>query len=474
MTDPNAAIAQALTALTQILTAMQAAAAAAPVLVPPAPHVPTLDPFTAATPFDLSTRAGSHAYTTACSALEDKWDGTIAKFPAFLIALRVRGSEANWGAPAPQGILLYAVNGVDRNLFSDHFAIPIANLEAARAARVDDRAIQNARALFKCLKNSIEGDLHAALFHQDGNIPAHEDGPTFFKLLTSFTMAASLQLSMMSFQQILEFDPAEHSFNVPTINTKMNHLFVLATTRERSLTQEERIQHVLTAYARIKQPELWAQWVRNQVDAFEDGLLTNCQAFMNAASLKFTKISTSSSGFKGSSSTIQEDIVAMVAATKRKKTASTDSNNAPRKTSGEDKKQPPFVKHFKSGTGDSATVFKVGDQKDWNDTTWYYCDCPTHRDRIKWHTHTAEKCRTRKKWIEDGGSRTPPPVAQIATDSETATTLTSPTGTSSTGTTSSSGPTDITTMLAAALSMAGDNSATKEAIADALHAIHDV
>jgi hypothetical protein len=240
------------------------------------------------------------------------------------------------------------------------------------------------------------------------------------------------------------------------------------------LTQEERIQHTLTAYACIKQPELWAQWVRNQVDNFDGGLLTNCQAFMNAASLKFTKIAAEGSGtFEGSASTIQEDIVAMMATAKRKKsTMSSDSPARPGKA-GEEKKLPPFVKHFKSGTGDNATAFKVGDKKEWNDTTWYFCDCPTHRDCHKWHTHTHDTCRTRKKWLADGGSR-PPPVAQIANDQglEASTALTTPTGiSSSTGGTTSS---DITTMLAAALSMAGDNMAAREAIADALNAIHDV
>jgi hypothetical protein len=475
MADPNA-LAAALTALTTVLTniqADQAAAAAAAVAAVPTVHVPTFDPFEAATAFDLSSRAGSLAYTTACSPLELKWDGTINKFPSFLIALRVRASEVNWGAPAPQGILAYTVGGTVRNLFTDHYSISEADLEAARAARTDDRAVQNSRTLFKCLKHSIEGDLRATLFDQDGNLPTHEDGPLFFKRLTSFTMAASLQLSMHSFQHILEFDPADHGFNIPTINTKLNHLFVLATTRERNLTQEERIQHTLTVYSRIKQPEIWAQYIRNQVDAFEEGTLINCQAVMNAASLKFTKISSTDSRF--SSTTVTEDIVAMVA-TKRKKApaGANEGGDTESKKDKDETKAPPFVKHFKSGSGDNATMFKVGDKKEWNGLTYHFCDCPTHRAKIKWHTHTAETCRTRKKWLEDGGTLSRnPPVAQIADNGtlETETMLTNPTGVTSTQGSSS---TDITTMLAAALSMAGDNTAAKNAIADALNAIHDI
>jgi hypothetical protein len=366
---------------------------------------------------------------------------------------------------------------VDRNLFAEHYAISEATLETARLTRTDDRALQNARTLYKCLKNSIEGDLRSILFDQDGNLPTHEDGPLFFKRLTSFTMAASLQLSVMSFQSILDLDPAEHNFNVPAINTKLNHLFVLATTRERNLTQEERIQHALTVYARIKQPELWAQWVRTQVDLFDAGTLNNCQAFMNAATLKFIKISAADAGFEGSATTVQEDIVAMVAATKRKKPFP-PSDDSSKPAADSEKKVPPFVKHFKSGTSDDATAFKVGNKKEWNGASWYFCDCPTHKDRHKWHTHTHEQCRTRKKWLADGGNLRSPPVAQVATDtaSEGGTQLTAPTAASSThkGSSSSVNTADITAMLAAALSLAGNNSAAKDAIADALNAIHDV
>lgn len=227
--------------------------------------------------------------------------------------------------PPPHGVTTYVIDNVTYDLFPDHHSIPEAHLENARQTRQDPRAQQNSRALYKCLKASITGDLKATLFNQDGNIPLHEDGPLLFKTLTLFTIAASLQLSMLSFKNILEFSSAEHGFNIPVINTKLNHLFVLATTRDRRLPESERIQHTLTVYARIKQPELWAQWVRNQVD-FDAGLLTNCQAFMNAASLKFTKIASSDSGFEGRSTTVQEDIVAMV--TKAAKKPKKDSSSA--------------------------------------------------------------------------------------------------------------------------------------------------
>ena len=102
----------------------------------------------------------------------------------------------------------------------------------------------------------------------------------------------------------------------------MNHLFVLATTGQRILGEPERIQHTLTTYSHIKQPEEWAQWVRLQIDRFEEGIIQNAQSFMNSAALKYVKISENGSGyFGGSSPTISEDIVSMMPAVSKKRAA---------------------------------------------------------------------------------------------------------------------------------------------------------
>ena len=38
------------------------------------------------------------------------------------------------------------------------------------------------------------------------------------------------------------------------------------------------------------QPELWAQWVRNQVKRFDNGGIKDCQSFMNKSVIKYNKI----------------------------------------------------------------------------------------------------------------------------------------------------------------------------------------
>ena len=120
-----------------------------------------------------------------------------------------------------------------------------AQIDAAHAARNDPRAIQNARAFYHTLKKSVTGNLKTILFDQADNIPVIEDGNKFFKRMTELTSSATLQLSMLSFKNILHFDPAQYDFKIPIINTKLSQLFVLATTRERQLSQQERVQHAL-------------------------------------------------------------------------------------------------------------------------------------------------------------------------------------------------------------------------------------
>ena len=125
-----------------------------------------------------------------------------------------------------------------------------------------------------------------------------------------------------------------------------------------------------------------------------------------------------------------------------------------------------FFKHYKSSTDDDSTTYKLGDSQTWNKETWYFCDCPTYRDHIKWHIHTADTCRTRLKWLEskNTSSSTSPPTAHISddpTDLEPAPGITPP-------------PTDITGFLVSALSLSQDNPIAHDLIADALNAFHNL
>jgi hypothetical protein len=192
--NPNDQLAQALIALTGILAAMQNQQQQQQ----QQGHgkAPVLDPFDSPDAFDISSRAGSYAYTTASLALDVKWDGSTSAFPPFLVALRIRASKARWDAPAPTGgVLSYPVGTLMMDVLDHYRSIPKPVIDNARANQTNSRAEQNSKAMYLCLQASITGDLKATVFGQSGNIPLFED-PLLLKRLMSFTMTSSLQLSI--------------------------------------------------------------------------------------------------------------------------------------------------------------------------------------------------------------------------------------------------------------------------------------
>ena len=207
--------------------------------------------------FDLSSRLGSSAYDKINSPLDTSWKGDVSTFPLFVVLLRIRTREGKWNSVGPEGILTVA----GKKILTEYHSISDADIEAAQNARANDRAIQNSKAMYNCVKSSIAGDIKDTIFTQFDNMPDNEDGVALFKQLTTLTTISSLQLSLLSFNNILNFNPVDHGFNIPILNSKLFHLFVLATTSTRTLLDSERIQHTLNVYGKILQPEVWAQWV---------------------------------------------------------------------------------------------------------------------------------------------------------------------------------------------------------------------
>ena len=53
-------------------------------------------------------------------------------------------------------------------------------------------------------------------------------------------------------QQYDEFNPAEFKLSIPTADSKLINLFMLATTNTRTLLDAEKIQHMINVYNKIK------------------------------------------------------------------------------------------------------------------------------------------------------------------------------------------------------------------------------
>lgn len=462
MTDAEAT-AQAFANIAATLQLLQAAIGGAQ---PAAAHAPLYDLFDNGTPFDMNSRAGSSAMSIASAALSEKWDGSATKLPTFLLSLKQRAQDVKWDAPAPHGILMFPDNdGNNCNLLDSYHSISPVTIEQVRAARTDFRSSQNSRAMFSCLFQSIEGDIRSVLFEQDGNTPAHQDGPTLFKRIVDMTATSSLQVSMQAIRQLQDLDPSDYKFNIAALNTKATQLFTLATTTARALSDAERTQFLLNAYNRIKQPAVWATWVSNKIEQFDDGHLVSVnnipvyQALMNAAVHKATKIITGDDAGTWRSTSVEEDVVAMLAAVKKvpaTKRIKAEDSTAVNPDPAVKPKLPPFARHFKTSPAKDAPKFAVGDTKVFEGVTWYFCDAQ-HRTNIRWHKFPASECRQRTRSLNETS-----PVAAIGDGSTTPTVNDKQVS-----------PTDIAAMLADCYALAADNSLAQDSIASALEALRD-
>jgi len=243
--NDNTALAYAIAALAAAVTTIQP-----PVLMPE-----ILDQFAINDAVDLSSRVGSSAFVPGSAPLDIIWDGDVSNFPSFVVALCLWTKEGTLHAVGDTGILI-----IDRrDILINYHSIYTVDTDTARTNHTNDRALQNSRAMYACIKSSIQGDLKDIIFTQFDNIPDYDDGITLFKKLMIFTTVASHQLSMLSFTNILNFPPSDHQFNIPTINSKLFHLYILSTTSSRTLDDSERISHTINAYKKIVQPESWAQ-----------------------------------------------------------------------------------------------------------------------------------------------------------------------------------------------------------------------
>jgi hypothetical protein len=369
------------------------------------------------------------------------------------------------------------VSATDFNLLTQYHSISLTDIEAARTARNDNQAIQNSKALYHCLRSTLGGDIKATLFDQIGSHTTNEDGAQLFKTITDFSLASSLQLTIKTITDIQALDPVDFKFSIAAINTKLTHYFILASSSTRALSEAEKLQHTLTVYAKIKQPESWAQWIRTNIDAFNDNSLTVCQTLMNAAALKHLKISSEDGVFCGRSTSVSKDVVAMLATHNSKpKPTLADSKSKPKAAkppgtaSNSDLKLPPLSRFTTLPRArEVLTSYKVGDFKMLEGRKFHFCDAPNHWLRHKWHGHTAESCRSRKIWMQAN----PPPAAHAADASDAGRTpdVTSPPSTASVPTVSPAitPPANITVLLANCLQHAGDNPVLQALIGDALN-----
>ena len=107
--------------------------------------------------------------------------------------------------------------------------------------------------------------------------------------------------------------------------------------------------------------------------------------------------------FGGSITSVQEDIVTMVALNSVKRKLVETDNETNKKGKFILREPPPSVIHSSDSSG---TKCKLDDKKTFNGETFYYYDCPGHQNSLKWHTHEPNDYCTIIHWLKQKGSDT--------------------------------------------------------------------
>ena len=164
---------------------------------------PFPNPYNPSTSFDLSSQSGETTYDDACSPLSKPWDGQVETFPDFIVNVQICANNMKWNTFTPHGILSVSTWGnINYYILTKYQSISSVNIVDAFATCTDDFTIQNSKAYYYMLSKSVTRYIHDTVFEQAQNLLSDKDGIALFTIFTSFTVVASLQISIQSFNQI--------------------------------------------------------------------------------------------------------------------------------------------------------------------------------------------------------------------------------------------------------------------------------
>ena len=144
--------------------------------------------------------------------LSKPWDGQFEQFPSFVVNLLISANQVNWNNAAPHGILSAPTGGnTNFDIITKFQSISSANIAEAFEACTNNHIIQNPKAFYSMLSESVTGKFRNTAFEQAQNLPTNKDGVTIFNIFTSFTVVASLQILILSFNQITSLIPSTYN-----------------------------------------------------------------------------------------------------------------------------------------------------------------------------------------------------------------------------------------------------------------------
>ena len=368
----NDTTAQQLAQAIQALAMAAAAPPAAPTAIPPPPIPDHISPYKG-NALDLSSRTGTSLFQKGCEALASKFTGKVEDLHLFLADLKDCSEICQWNSTT-HGIISLIISGTTYNLLDDYGKVNATQIKTARVACVsagDIRACQNAQMMYECLKNSITDDAKSALASCELNF--HEDGPMLFFHIVNQLFTARFSNAQATQDKLAEFHPKHFRYNILQVNNFIHaavKTLKAASTSGGMITDQEILYFQFKIYKKIKAPAEWTSHILflEATVASNAGYLPD--TLFNEVQSKYTNLSNQGL-WHPSNKTPEEQTLAMVAQQQQNKPKgssspkkeSTSKSPSKDKDKEKEKKGPPFA--HKEG--------KLGDTKQWNGKTYYYC-----------------------------------------------------------------------------------------------------
>ena len=346
-------------------------------------------------PLDLASWHGSSLFHDGAQALTSKFTGKVNALQLFLADLKTRAKTCHWDHPT-HGILTVEVDGTEYNLLDDNGKITDPQVEAAwaahNAADASPRAKQNSQMMYECLMASITEEAKSALASWDQDF--HEDGPSLFFHVVSQLFTATFSNAQVTCNNL---HPKWFHYDVIQVNNYISSTVMTlkaASSAGGTITDQEILYFQFKVYKKIKAHAEWTTHILFLESTIASTPGYTPETLFNETQAKYTTL-LNQGLWKPSDKTPEEQTLAMVAQQQQvKKGPNNPSKSKPNSTQGakpteKDKKNPPFAN----------SPSKLGDTKQWNGKTYYWC--PANHKHSHWHTHKVEECNTYNKMMKE-------------------------------------------------------------------------
>ena len=242
---------------------------------------------------------------------------------------------------------------------------------------------------------SITEEVKSALASRDQEF--HEDGPSLFYHVVSQLFTATFSNAQATRDNLADFHPKRFRYNVIQVNNYISSAVMTlkaASSAGGTIMDQEILYFQFKVYKKIKALAEWMTHILFLESTVASTPGYTPETLFNETQAKYMTL-LNQGLWKPSDKTPEEQTLAMVAQQQQAKkspnnpTKSKPSSGQNSQTAEKEKKSPPFAN----------SPGKLGDMKQWNGKTYYWC--PANHKHSHWHTHKVEECNTYQKMIKE-------------------------------------------------------------------------